>query len=851
MRRKLLRILALFSMAVCLSAGGFILTCYASTLGVIGSSDSKDGAWYRNTFQGTDWYFQSTVPSGGKSVGEVILRLPAGYGLTEVWTAGKAERSPAEGSTEYRFQEAGTYALKIETPAEGKKALYGSFRFQILPTGDNPGSTPRMETSGTETVYKAVSLGANGNYLSNVTDGAVMTEPAVFRLSPTVSGTVTYGGETVPYVSGTELSEPGGYEMRLTATDALGDTTESAVRFSVGEINGKEPLIPVYTPLVSEEQSVNPNLFYNGTLLTGSWTAEAAFKNDAAMGDGFFQDPEDVSGAEGEDGSGGEPGKNGGFTETGVKVLETAKVRPMEIKQISSSPKAGEGDEDAERGPGVTEAEEPEASLEKIQVELSERYHEEYGMYELSFANRYFFYSNIGDGGITSRKTPVIFDVPANITVEARKDGVEIPYNNKAPISEPGTYVMELSVTDKPELPAGEQTVYQAVYHFRIEEKEPETSQAPDGDEQWGYEGLPAYSSQTGRAGETPQASGSGNQTETAAKPSAEQAAAAEEETAGESGEITGASGEDGEQEGGELTGAADDEDSGKPGETSSDEPVSLQNGSGLEESYDSARDLYAETLISGSVFYSNVPNGMITAVPVTLEIPESMTVRMTRDDKEYELEPGEALTDDGIYRMEIDENRVDYVTGYQTAPFFTFRIAADPVRDMKIYNAPGGYTIVGASRNGEPVETEAGQEACILDEDGQYQFVLLSGDGIRTLTAAVTLDQEPPRFELQGVKEGENTGSEIHIVYLSDDTDRAVLYRNGEETTDFDGSTVTKSGTYVLEVYDKAGNRTSASFQVKYKMNLAAVMAVLLVAALAVTTVLYVKKVKKNVNVR
>ena len=51
-------------------------------------------------------------------------------------------------------------------------------------------------------------------------------------------------------------------------------------------------------------------------------------------------------------------------------------------------------------------------------------------------------------------------------------------YNNKAQISEPGSYLFELSVLEGQDRPVKEQTVYKAVYHFRIEEKEPETQAA-------------------------------------------------------------------------------------------------------------------------------------------------------------------------------------------------------------------------------------------------------------------------------------------------------------------------------------------------------------------------------------
>ena len=79
----------------------------------------------------------------------------------------------------------------------------------------------------------------------------------------------------------------------------------------------------------------------------------------------------------------------------------------------------------------------------------------------------------------------------------------------------------------------------------------------------------------------------------------------------------------------------------------------------------------------------------------------------------------------------------------------------------------------------------------------------------------------------------------------------RAELYRDGVRDESFNGVTVSEPGNYQLFVYDKAGNMSSARFQMRYKMNLAAVMAIVLVILIAGAVVVYVKKVKRDVSVR
>ncbi len=111
--------------------------------------------------------------------------------------------------------------------------------------------------------------------------------------------------------------------------------------------------------------------------------------------------------------------------------------------------------------------------------------------------------------------------------------------------------------------------------------------------------------------------------------------------------------------------------------------------------------------------------------------------------------------------------------------------------------------------------------------------------------------DTQAPQFALDGVQGGVSTGTQVRMEYLSGDIDRAELYRDGVRDESFNGVTVSEPGNYQLFVYDKAGNMSSARFQMRYKMNLAAVMAIVLVILIAGAVVVYVKKVKRDVSVR
>ena len=120
-------------------------------------------------------------------------------------------------------------------------------------------------------------------------------------------------------------------------------------------------------------------------------------------------------------------------------------------------------EEDRTTGPGA-------AAKVEI-VSLSERYHEDYGVYEEGMGNRYFLYATVENGGITDQ--PVSVDIPAGLTFVMEKDGVQIPYSSGQTVSERGSYMLTLTGPNDSSLPFSEQTIYKSVFRFRIQEKLP------------------------------------------------------------------------------------------------------------------------------------------------------------------------------------------------------------------------------------------------------------------------------------------------------------------------------------------------------------------------------------------
>ena len=823
---------------------------------------TEDKSWYVHTFTGGG-SFLTSVNQGTITSRPVSVIVPAGFTVAGDEYVNRADVSETDGGTLYRFSEAGTCSIVITVQDAGGKSRYGRFYFTILSSPETSGQPEEILQDLEERPFQVVRHRGGASYTTTIREGDVLQKPASVTLGAGMEAVVLHNGRNTAYQSGDQLREPGSYEMTFTSS-SMGRKETSRLSFTIGEIVEPEPGDYGVSFPIDPSFSVNPDLADVGKPAVGEWTWENSIKNE---------------------GGGSAAGTSGGSTRDPWKVTvldtEKAEVKTSEIRLLGTADDEDSGvrwssrDEDAYTGPGAikTEEETQDETPKEVMVQLSETYHEDYKLYELSFANQYFFYSNVGDGDITSRSKPVVFDVPSNISVKAQKDGISVEYNNKAQISEPGSYLFELSVLEGQDRPVKEQTVYKAVYHFRIEEKEPETQAAVEAGSFGGSAGfgtgLPGTFTAPGaeetsdpleearkQVFGTENGSETGNSSET--KSGSEAGNGSETENGTEAGnDFEAESGQDGGKQEGTLPEDGEKsididrlvEELTTP-ETKEEGPFTAERCTGLEESYDAQKGQYREKLRSGTVFYAGVPAGMVTNQSVALDIPSGLTVIATRDDQPFEYVPGEPVEESGVYRFEFQEDRVDYTVNYDRPPFYTFRIGDEAVNDMEILNMPEGFEVVSLFLGDEEIKVlDTGH--VFLNRDGVYHVVMSSQDTGREYRLDLEKDTQAPQFTLDGVQGGVSTGTQVRMEYLSGDIDRAELYRDGVRDESFNGVTVSEPGNYQLFVYDKAGNMSSARFQMRYKMNLAAVMAIVLVILIAGAVVVYVKKVKRDVSVR
>ncbi len=500
---------------------------------------------------------------------------------------------------------------------------------------------------------------------------------------------------------------------------------------------------------------------------------------------------------------------------------------------LSSSSRSEDWDEE-DMGPGSSGSnyvEDSQISGPTVEdVSISEQYHEDFNIYEESLNDNQFFYASVSNGGITD--LPVSVELPAGMDYVLFKDGVEIPYTSGQKVREHGSYMLKITVTDDDSVPFKEQNVYKATFRFRIQDRpEPVTEAAvetfrPSGGTTQQEEQGPVYD-------ELPLLQ------ETEAVPETDPVSALEEET-----ELNM-----------EVMGDNDVIDSDALdqvldqalGEGYSTESLKGYNaGTGVASEYDSDMGYYRHELASGEVFYTDVPNGILTNHSVILRTNDKLPFRILKDGEEITWEPGTAIGEPGSYLVFPYSESTVYLATYagKQEPLFHFRIVDGPVSDLGIVTAPQNGRIAEITCNDEPVEiTSPDGQWCVLQADGKYKVQFETESG--TETAEFEKDTAAPRFSYS------IQGGKAEFTYRSADAVRCRIVKDG--TVTHDGGLLRdldEPGNYRVEVYDAAGNYTAGSLELQYQMNMAGMAVIGLVILLVVAFVVFVQRIKKQMKV-
>lgn len=430
-------------------------------------------------------------------------------------------------------------------------------------------------------------------------------------------------------------------------------------------------------------------------------------------------------------------------------------------------------------------------------ISLSETYHEDYKVYAESFGDIYTIYSNISNGTIVNHY--VMFDIPSGVMARMTRDGVSVGISNKSKIEAEGTYNVQFFYAKQgsENVPAWQQEIDTARFTFRIQYTAGLDGEPLEWDDKSELESFADLVNE----GE--------DNTEKADEPASE---------------------------------ATPTPEPAKADASSKSEPESR-----LTSSFDSKSGYYRIDLLTGDSFYSSVPNGMVTNESVIFQADDDIELQLYKDGEQITYNSGDFIQDKGNYTLIPVKDDVSYENFYRgNRPMLRFRILTGATADLSTFSAPEGMIIEGVRRNYEDITDTAmaTYKVAYMPDDGNYEIDLRDESGRTTVNIA--------RDTVSPIVEIDTAPNEAKITYASDDIKSVVLMR-GDTVISEDNmvSRVTEAGRYHLIVKDEAGNTTEKDFIVKYRINIAAILAIITVIAIGVAVFLYMRKVRTTVRVR
>lgn len=492
----------------------------------------------------------------------------------------------------------------------------------------------------------------------------------------------------------------------------------------------------------------------------------------------------------------------------------------------------------------VTTGVDPTTGMKTVTTEanLNESYHSDYDTYELSINGRFFFYSNVGNGAITSK--PVTLEMPANIFFTCEKDGVPYAAQSGKQITGKGTYVFNITAT---ETVVDTIYIYTTVYRFRIADKVA-GSNSSDGytstDLPYDIDEEPGLLEPVAQQPEEPELLSPADEEFDDSGLSAEELAALnealqEDDDGGEIAEIM--------NEDGSINQTAIEELAKDMSSDSIYTTEGINRKTGLASSYDYTSGYYKNVLRNSMAFYTDVPNGMITKREVTLRTSDDLSFTIYKDGQPYEYDPEQKISETGSYTVIPVAEDVVYYDAYQSeTPTFSFRIIGQAVNDLSVYRAPEGFSITDIMVDGLAADSIKliGKDAALLREDGRYTISISDGD--RTIDTDFVLDRIRPRFYVSTEK------NKAQFVYKSTDVKETVIYKDKKLISSGTiQNQVKEPGNYEVYAIDAAGNKGRSQFTVKYGFNKGAVAAIFLVIAAIAGIYAYMRYINSKVKVR
>ncbi len=456
--------------------------------------------------------------------------------------------------------------------------------------------------------------------------------------------------------------------------------------------------------------------------------------------------------------------------------------------------------------------------LNYIHTEIQQSYIADYMLFEQILYGQIVFYTNIANGAITS--DGVVIELPANVETRFERDGVEIPFTNKAEITQLGSYSLTIIAKGEDLLGGAKNDCYYGLFRFRIMERT-ESSAYPS-IEVTEWESSPTQESESQPAEQTEDSSAPADTQESNPVQTAE---SQPPQTDAGGSQSTSAAATGTTASGGAANAPA--------------EEVPVGDTSLIKQ--EPAESNIRLTTKAGTEIFTNIPAGISTSGKVSFTFSSDVQYKLYRDGAQL----SGYISDDSI--VGVGKYQLFIYDGSGDLPAeFDFEITGQAVSGITKYTLPSGCTVSRALYEGNMIRSN--RSSVDLGSEGTYTVEIAYGE--YSFTETFVLDNTPPEFGFDRVAEGIAEGGTVTLLLQSDDVERYEIYLDGV-LVETKSRTMSDPGVYTVKVYDTAGNMSEQSFQLVYRMNAMAVVVILLLAAVIIAGVAFFVISRKKFIVR
>ena len=240
---------------------------------------------------------------------------------------------------------------------------------------------------------------------------------------------------------------------------------------------------------------------------------------------------------------------------------------------------------------------------------------------------------------------------------------------------------------------------------------------------------------------------------------------------------------------------------------------------------------------------HMNVADGMIVNTPVYVGSDDPSVLIYCS---------GSEVTGDRSNIRKPGDYMVSVKNGGSLVRLMDFRIVGDSTNAINRFEAPDGFYILSASRDGENIYQ--GRYTVEMEEEGYYDIEYLCGATDHSYRLQVAIDRTPPQVNFQAKLDKEGRVRSAVSYSGLESTDTVVLLRDGTAVDAYvnsDGTgQILDPGNYIMRVYDAAGNMSEYQFTVMVYLNAGSWIFIILLLAVIIAVGAYVVFKRKNLKI-